>query len=232
MTEQRGPGQGVVLWVASSPRDWATTTAALRDAGYDVVETRFFNEARSLLSSLQPKLLMTELMLGSYNGLHLAWLRRGHHPTGPSVVIHERPDPVLEKEAARIGCLYLLKPIDPQIFLNVVTDLLDPGHQQKMVDKRQSPRTKIGGRMTLKIARTHASVIDVSYGGCRLQFLRRADATQPLSLSVPASDLIVEGTRVWSDSTRRKEVYGVAIHGSKGALQAWRDFVDRATLLT
>ncbi len=232
MTEQRGPGQGVVLWVTSSPLHWAMTTAALRDAGYDVVETGSFNEARSLLSSLEPRLLITELMLGPYNGLHLAWLRRGQHPTGPSVVINERPDPVLEKEAARIGCLYLLKPIDPQILLNAVADLLATDHLQKIADKRQWPRTKIEGRIALKVARTHASVIDVSYGGCRLQFPRRADVAQSLSLPVPASDLIVEGTLVWSDSMRRKEVYGVAIHGSEGALQAWRDFVDRATLMT
>ena len=38
----------------------------LRDEGYDVVEAASFDEARSLLSSRQPGLLITELKLGLY----------------------------------------------------------------------------------------------------------------------------------------------------------------------
>ena len=232
MTEQRHPGQGVVLLVANDPRDWTTTTAALRDEGYDVVEAASFDDARSLLSSRQPGLLITELKLGLYNGLHLAWLRRNQYPTGPSIVINESPDPVLEMEAARLGCLYLLKPIDPLGLLKVAADLLDAGQQKEIADKRQWSRTEIGGRMALKIAHTQASLIDVSYGGCRLQFLRGPDMAQSLSFPVPASGVIVEGTVVWSDSTPRKKIYGIAIHGSEGTLRAWRDFVDRITPMT
>ncbi len=232
MTEQHGPGQGIVLLVAMSPLDWTTTTMTLRDAGYEVVEAESFNEARSLLSSLQPRLLITELKLGLYNGLHLALLRRGQHPTGTSIVINDSPDLVLETDAARLGCPYLLKPIDPQRLLNVVADLLNAVQQEESADKRQWPRTEVGGRLALMVARTQAHLIDASYGGCRLQFPRHADVAQSLRLPVPASDVIVDGTLVWSDSTPREDIYGVAVHGSEGALRAWRGFVDRMTPIT
>ena len=232
MTDQRQPGQGIVLLVATNPLDWTTNTTALRDAGFDVVEAGSFNEARSLLSSLYPRLLITELKLGLYNGLHLAWLRHDQRPTGPTMVINESPDPVLEAEAAKLGCPYLLKPVDPRRLLNVVAVLLDTVQQEEIADKRQWPRTEVAGRLALMVARTHARVIDVSYGGCRLQFPRHADVAQSLSLPVPASDVIVDGTLVWSDSTPREEIYGVAIHGSEGALRAWRGFVDRMTPMT
>ena len=71
MTDQRQPGQGVVLVVANDRLEWITTTTTLRESGYDVVEAGSFEEARSLLLSLRPRLLISELKLGLYNGLHL-----------------------------------------------------------------------------------------------------------------------------------------------------------------
>ncbi len=232
MTDKRQPGQGVVLVVANDLLDWTTTTTTLRDSGYDVVEAGSFEEARSLLLSLRPRLLISELKLGLYNGLHLALLRRSQHPTGPSIVINDSPDPVLERDAARLGCPYLLKPIDPQRLLNAVAVLLDAVQQEESADRRQWPRTEVAGRLALMVAHTQAHVIDVSYGGCRLQFPRHADVAQSLRLPVPASDVIVDGTLVWSDSTPREEIYGVGIHGSDSALRAWRGFVDRMTPMT
>ena len=38
MTDQRQPGQGVVLLVVNDLVEWTTTTTTLRDKGYDVVE--------------------------------------------------------------------------------------------------------------------------------------------------------------------------------------------------
>ena len=232
MTDQRQPGQGVVLLVANDLLEWTTTTTALRDEGYDVVEAESFDEARSLLLSLRPRLLISELKLGPYNGLHLVSLRRIQRPIGPSIVINETPDPVLEAHAATLGCLYLVKPINPQKLHNVVVSLLVTGQREKRADQRQWPRTEVAGRLALMVARTQALVIDVSYGGCRLQFPRHADVAQSLGLPVPASDVIVEGTLVWSDSTPPEDTYGVAIHGSEGALGAWRGFVDRMTPMT
>ena len=49
MTDQRHPGHGVVLLVVGDPVEWTTTTTALRDEGYDVVQAASFDEGRSLL---------------------------------------------------------------------------------------------------------------------------------------------------------------------------------------
>ncbi len=228
VTEQRS--QGIVLVVASDAAGLRTIAETLRNAGYVAAEARSFTQARSLLSSLEPSLLITEIKLGAYNGLHLAWLRHGQHPTGSSIVINEHHDPVLVAEAAKLGCPYLLKPIDRQRLLHVVADLLDVGRHER-ADRRQWPRAEIRGSVALTVERTHAHVIDVSYGGCRLRFPIGADLplAQSLQLAVPASDAVVDGTLVWRESAQREDVYGVAIHGTEGALDGWRDFVDRIT---
>ena len=228
MTKQND--QGIVLVVASDAAGLRTITETLRSAGYVSVEARSFTQARSLLSSLEPSLLITEVKLDAYNGLHLAWLRHGQRPTGSSIVINESRDPVLESEAAKLGCTYLLKPIDRQRLLHVVADLLDVGRHER-ADRRQWPRMEIGGSVALTVERIQAHVIDVSYCGCRLRFPLGAAVplTQSLRLPIPASRAVVEGTPVWRESAQHENVYGVAIHGTEGALDGWRDFVDRIT---
>ena len=53
---------------------------ALRLAGFTVMVTHTFNDAKTLLSEDPPSLLVTEIRLGAYNGLQLAFRGRSLKP--------------------------------------------------------------------------------------------------------------------------------------------------------
>ena len=96
-----GP-QRFILVVAQSQAIADAVVSSLGSA-HNVVVVSTFARARFHLD-LCPVLLVTELRLGEYNGLHLAL--RGRSNGVPSIVIGA-PDPVLENEAAKLGATYL-----------------------------------------------------------------------------------------------------------------------------
>ena len=84
---------------------------------YDVVVVRSFARAKVHLD-LQPDLLISELRLGEYNGLHLAL--RGQSSGVPAIVIGE-PDRVLEREAQKLAATYVrtTEPLRDRVLLLV-----------------------------------------------------------------------------------------------------------------
>jgi hypothetical protein len=66
---------------------------------------RDFLSARAQLLNLTPDLLVTNLRLEEYNGLHLVLLASAETPTR-SLVHTDRPDPYLVREAQAIGAFF------------------------------------------------------------------------------------------------------------------------------
>ena len=60
-----------VVVVDGNARDRTSTVTLLEAAGYRVRSARSFDEAKTLLAAECPDLLITDLRLGQYNGLHL-----------------------------------------------------------------------------------------------------------------------------------------------------------------
>ena len=86
---------------------------ALTAAGFKVSATDNYHEAKALLLTDPPLLLVTEIRLGAFNGLQLA-LRAGSagsmRPRTTVVVTSGFEDPVLRYEAERAGATFVLKP--------------------------------------------------------------------------------------------------------------------------
>src|SRR5262245_57186063 len=123
-----------ILLVA--PTDGVANTVApwLERAGYELMLQTGFAEARATLGT-RPDLVISEIKLGPYNGLHLAILAGGLGT--PAIVIGDR-DAVLQVEAEHQGAAYLTNPVDPERVLVLVRDLLTAaGH------KRKSPRKRV-----------------------------------------------------------------------------------------
>ena len=139
----------VVLVVGTDARRSEAIAKVLRSDGRDVIVATTFEKARALLAS-SPDLLITDIQLGAYNGLHLVWQRYYDDPTQPSIVISAYPDPVLEIEASRLGCPFLVAPVQPHEILTAVSVLLgfdrDTFDQETEDDKRRWPRTSVGAR--------------------------------------------------------------------------------------
>ena len=81
--ERAGP---TILVVDSEPQTLSRTQRVLRAAGYRVATSDTFEEASRLLTLLLPDLLVADIRLGAFNGLHLVWRRRWNHPTRRSLV--------------------------------------------------------------------------------------------------------------------------------------------------
>ena len=93
--------QRTVLLVSPTPSIAKTLSSAIRRMGHHVLVTKTFEGAKRYLSAM-PHLLVTELKLGAYNGLHLA-LRAGATDI-PAMVI---ADDTYEHEVEQIGAVRL-----------------------------------------------------------------------------------------------------------------------------
>jgi CheY-like chemotaxis protein len=77
----------------------------LGDSGSVVVCTDF-TDARKRLLENPPHLLVTNLRLGEYNGLHLVYLAAALGSGTQCIVYSEHHDPLLEREARSAGAAY------------------------------------------------------------------------------------------------------------------------------
>jgi DNA-binding response OmpR family regulator len=78
----------------------------LEQSGYAVLTAASFEEAAALLRQVQPDLLVADVRLLDYNGLHLAMRAREESPRTCSLMVGE-PDVVLEREAKALGASYV-----------------------------------------------------------------------------------------------------------------------------
>jgi DNA-binding response OmpR family regulator len=86
-----------------------------------------FEKARELLQWVSPDLLIADIRLGAFNGLHLAALSRLEHPSRPIIITDLLHDPVLEIEAARLGAPYIVNPLENEQFLSMVRSEIQVG---------------------------------------------------------------------------------------------------------
>ena len=92
-----------VLLVAPNPDVAAGIRQRLIDAGMRVTIVETFVEGREQLHSL-PDLLISEVRLGDYNGLHLALRARS---SGIPAIVLGKEDAVTEREAEKLGAMYV-----------------------------------------------------------------------------------------------------------------------------
>jgi len=96
-------GHHHVLIVTQDSARGGSLGAWLASEGYSVMCVSTFAAARLYLQ-MRPGVLITELKLGAYNGLHLAV--RAHATSIPVVVLGER-DEFFEREARQLGTTYI-----------------------------------------------------------------------------------------------------------------------------
>ena len=113
-----------ILIVDSDTAARAHAVEALQTAGYQVSGVDSFQKARHILKSVQPDLLIADIRLGTFNGLHLVWRRYVDYPQGASIVTNAYADQVLKRQAHAFQAPYLVKPISRELLLRVVARAL------------------------------------------------------------------------------------------------------------
>lgn len=132
-----------VVVVDGNGPDRTNTVTLLEAAGYRVRAARSFDEAKTLLAAERPDILITELRLGQYNGLHLVLRTRTDYPEMAALVTSRVSDPVLEAEALRNHAQFVLSPLTATQLLQAVTaSLTDSARQASAVTSSSgSPAT-------------------------------------------------------------------------------------------
>ena len=99
-------------------------TELLQETGFDTVSCERFLDAKGLLATSRPDLLLTDVRLCAYNGLQLAIFARERHPGLPVIVLTGYEDPTLRDEAVRAGAGFLVKPVPRAVLIDAVTKAL------------------------------------------------------------------------------------------------------------
>ena len=201
----------------------AGLAALLAEAGYDTVTAGTVPAAIKLLSEARPDLLLVDIRLDQYNGLHLVAMRQAPIP---AIVLTGFADPAIEADARRLGAEFLLKPVSPGVLTTLVSRLLAEGRMGPSVPRRW-PRRAVTKDVRVDIDDASARVLDVSYGGVCVEMRRAAGAAPPgaFRMVVPPANLQVPVEVVWS---RRRDANTWLCGGTIGddAVSKWRSVVD------
>ena len=102
----------------------------LSSQGHETHVCAGFEEAKPELDSWPPDLLVTEVKLGEFNGLHLAIRAKQHRPQTQALVLGE-DDRFFAREAHQHGASYLAAPLDEQAFTAATAAMLSDGGSRR-----------------------------------------------------------------------------------------------------
>jgi DNA-binding NtrC family response regulator len=136
----------------------------LQGAAYEVTGARSYEDANRLLECEPFDLFITDVRLRGFNGLHLVMRIRVDRPDVAVIIISGYEEALMEIESRRYEATFLRKPLHPVRFLETVAASLAGVRRQ-----RRWPRTRVEGGFRVLAAGQPAAVVEVSYGGLRLE---------------------------------------------------------------
>ena len=213
----------LVILVNADPRALRPLEALLSDNGYLVAAIDSFLEARELLNSVTPDLLVADIRLERFNGLQLAIRSRLEHTDVPVIITHFQEDPVAEAEAKRYGVSFIAAPLENPEFLPNVRSLVDSRRQTER-PMRRWPRKPVPGAVEVNAAAGRAQLVNMSYGGVQLAFDPSLDIPQTFDITVQPIGVTVQATRIWTrDDTDRLSCGAEVVTAGE---DDWRRIVD------
>jgi DNA-binding response OmpR family regulator len=199
----------------------------LRDAGHHVTGASTYDAGKRLLAVSPFDLLVSDVRLRSFNGLHLVMQTRTDHPEIAVIIITGYDDPMIDMEAHRYHAQLVRKPIRPAEFMRTVNEAL-----AKVRRQRRWPRKRVVGGFRVTVKGRPAAVVDVSYGGLRLQLPEPAPLAESFDVEVAGIGLHLEVEAVWSQASG--DANGTLCGATLAAehtpsARTWRAIVDRLT---
>jgi DNA-binding response OmpR family regulator len=109
-----------ILVVEPAIEDLLPAASALSATGFRVAVADTFAQAKTLLTTDPPSMLVTTLRLGVYNGLHLVHRGKALRPSLLALVTSPTADSVLQADSEAMGATFLVKPTSTQSLLAAV----------------------------------------------------------------------------------------------------------------
>lgn len=210
-----------ILVVSADPHVLSGRVTALRRAGFSARACSSFPDARRTLEEgAPPEVLVTDVRLGPYNGLHLVAVARVEFPRTVAIVIGGQ-DHVLEVEAGGLGARYLLAPVTPRDLEMAIAELLAVPRP-----KRRWPRKRLASEVAAMVEGLPGRLLDVSYGGACLEVFGSAPDSDSLHVVIPEFGIDLRGQRVWVHRADplQPEACGVAFALPDNP--RWQSYVD------
>jgi hypothetical protein len=221
----------VAIVVDADLAELRKTEQALEHVGFVVMGAGSFAQAKSLLVSITPEIVIADIKLrpsaGSTSRLCARYggRRRLHRHA-------QRLDTVLEADAKRLSASSVVKTRIAELYAPPWNcSARQHGHEAV----RRSHRKLAPTSTVVQIAASNAEVVDVSYEGLRLKLqtaaARPADGRVPESFDIvfPDQDFSLRAARIWAahDSQTGGWLCGADVSQSDShQLQRWREFVD------
>jgi DNA-binding response OmpR family regulator len=199
----------------------------LRDADHLVTGAATYDAAKRLLSLEPFDLLISDVRLRGFNGLNLVRQSRHDHPDMAAIIITGYDPQMMELEAGRYGAQLFQKPIRAEEFLQAVRQALVNVRRQ-----RRWPRKRVLGGFRVTADGKPSAVVDVSYGGLRLEIPESDRLPATFDVEVAGIGLHLAVEPVWFRPVPQQ---GAVLCGasltseSTPAARTWRAIVDRLT---
>lgn len=139
-----------ILIVDSAMDELLVTMTRLSKAGFRVTVAETFFQAKPLLSTQPPSVLLAGVRLGAYNGLHLVLRGKAINPQMAALVTSPLPDTVLQAEAEAMGATFVVTPVTAQDLVAAVLKTYfnpDPAH----APIRPPYERRVGERRSLRV---------------------------------------------------------------------------------
>ena len=197
----------------------------LRDANYQATGAATYDAAKRLLALGSYDLFITDVRLRGFNGLNLVRQSSGDHPEMSIIIMTGFDESLMELEAGRYGAAFLRKPFTAASLLTTVADCLAQVRRQ-----RRWSRKRVEGGFRVVANGRPAAVVDVSYGGLRLELPNSGAVPEAFDVEVAGIGLHLEVEKVWTKPSNDGTtlVCGASLAGEASAsARTWRAIVDR-----
>ena len=198
----------------------------LRQTGYSAAGALHLETASSMVRAIPFDLMIAGVRPGVDTTLELIRLARRQQPRMAVIAITGNRDDTVEQECLQLGATYLVKPVDLPSFLDLVADKVSD-----LSRRRRWARKHILGGFPARIGRQKAKVVDMSYGGFRIEMPEPPDTAPPAPVEVTllSFGLSVNATLVWTRSTNAPGPWlggGALRETDESTTRAWRVVVD------
>jgi DNA-binding response OmpR family regulator len=183
---------GTVLIVEPDTEQALALQDALISEGHLVQVAQTFQAATQAMAAGGVGVVATSVRLGAFNGLHLVIRKNALNPHIRCIVMGLAADQ--SRDIDRLGVPFLLKPVDGATLAAAVSQEIDNAAEMPL---RRWPRKPV--HLAAVVSNSDIDIVDLSYGGLRLQGLRTPlRVGSELTVKVPSLGVSITAVARWT----------------------------------
>jgi CheY-like chemotaxis protein len=215
-----------ILVVDDDVPSLAGLLSLLRNLGYRSTGAADVVGGCALLDAFPFDVLITDIRLHGESGFKLIRRAREVQPAIAVIAISGFPDPAVEKEVEKLDTIFMRKPLDIQQLKDILAERVSSGRRQ-----RRWNRKRVAGGFGARVGGAPAKIVDVSYGGFRLEMSAPPDPSQSpsIDMSLLPFGFTVNAELVWVNRNEPTGPWlcGAALSELDSTIErAWRVVVD------